>query len=88
MEFSSLFFLYVFLPLTAAVYFLMPGIRRKNIVLIAASLLFYAVGQPVYLLLLLGLGQPLRIRHRPRISLRNRIHMPTLIWVQFRMLII
>ena len=56
MEFSSLFFLYVFLPLTAAVYFLMPGIRRKNIVLIAASLLFYAVGQPVYLLLLLGLS--------------------------------
>ena len=56
MEFSSLFFIYVFLPLTAAVYFLIPGVQRKNIVLIAASLFFYAVGQPVYLLLLLGLS--------------------------------
>ena len=56
MEFSSLFFIYVFLPLTAAIYFLIPGIRRKNVVLIAASLLFYAMGQPVYLLLLLGLS--------------------------------
>ena len=56
MEFSSLFFIYVFLPLTAAIYFLIPGIRRKNVVLIAASLFFYAVGQPFYLLLLLGLS--------------------------------
>ena len=56
MEFSSLFFIYVFLPLTAAIYFLIPGIRRKNVVLIAASLLFYAMGQPVYLFLLLGLS--------------------------------
>lgn len=56
MEFSSLFFIYVFLPLTAAVYFLIPGVQRKNVVLIAASLFFYAVGQPVYLLLLLGLS--------------------------------
>ena len=56
MEFSSLFFIYVFLPLTAAIYFLIPGIRRKNVVLIAASLFFYAVGQPVYLVLLLGIS--------------------------------
>ena len=56
MEFSSLFFIYVFLPLTAAVYFLIPGVKRKNTVLIVASLFFYAVGQPMYLLLLLGLS--------------------------------
>ncbi len=53
MEFSNLYFLYIFLPLTLAVYFLIPGINRKNIVLIAASLLFYTMGQPFYLPVLL-----------------------------------
>ncbi len=54
MEFSSLYFIYLFLPLTLTVYFLIPGMRRKNIVLIAASLLFYTMGQPYYLPLLLA----------------------------------
>lgn len=49
MTFSDLFFLYLFLPLTLLVYYLTPGTHRKNIVLLAASLLFYAMGQPVYL---------------------------------------
>ena len=53
---SSLYFLYLFLPLTLLVYFLVPGLRLKNIVLLAASLLFYAMGQPVYVLLLVGLS--------------------------------
>lgn len=53
MEFSNLFFLYIFLPLTIAAYFLMPQMRGKNYVLIAASLIFYAMGQPCYLPLLL-----------------------------------
>ncbi|MBQ6431087.1 MAG: MBOAT family protein [Oscillospiraceae bacterium] len=53
MEFSNLYFLYIFLPLTLAVYFLIPGIKRKNIVLIVASLLFYTMGQPFYLPVLL-----------------------------------
>ena len=53
MEFSNLFFLYIFLPLTLAVYFLVPGLRWKNRVLIAASLIFYSFGKPAYLLLLL-----------------------------------
>lgn len=56
MEFSSLYFLYLFLPLTLLAYFLVPGLRLKNIVLLAASLLFYAMGQPVYVLLLVGLS--------------------------------
>ena len=38
MEFSSLYFLYLFLPLTLLAYFLVPGLRLKNIVLLAASL--------------------------------------------------
>ncbi len=53
MEFSNLYFLYIFLPLTLAVYFIIPGIKRKNIVLIVASLLFYTMGQPFYLPVLL-----------------------------------
>ena len=53
MEFSNLYFLYIFLPLTLAVYFFIPGMKRKNITLIVASLLFYTMGQPYYLPLLL-----------------------------------
>ena len=53
MEFSNLFFLYIFLPLTLAIYFLVPQMRGKNYVLITASLIFYAMGQPYYLPLLL-----------------------------------
>lgn len=54
MEFSNLYLIYFFLPITAAVYFLMKDIRKKNMVLIIASLIFYAMGQPLYLPLLLG----------------------------------
>lgn len=53
LEFSNLYYIYIFLPLTLAVYFLIPGIKRKNIVLIVASMLFYAMGQPYFLPLLL-----------------------------------
>lgn len=55
MEFSDLWFVYLFLPLTAAVYFLMPNLKAKNITLLVASLVFYALAQPVYLLLFLAL---------------------------------
>ncbi len=52
MIFSSLFFLFTFLPLTLIVYYLVPQ-RAKNPVLLAVSLLFYAWGEPVYVLLML-----------------------------------
>lgn len=55
MVFSSLFFLYLFLPLNLICYFLAPSIRAKNIVMLVFSLLFYAWGEPVYLFLLLGM---------------------------------
>ena len=51
MLFSSLEFLYLFLPLTIALYFAMPR-RFCNLVLLAMSLLFYGVGEPAYLLLM------------------------------------
>lgn len=54
MEFSNLFFIYLFLPISLVVYFLMPSMRAKNIALITISLLFYGMGQPCYLPLLIG----------------------------------
>lgn len=52
MLFSSISFLYVFLPAVLLCYALARG-RWKNHVLLLFSLLFYAVGEPVYVLLLL-----------------------------------
>jgi alginate O-acetyltransferase complex protein AlgI len=51
MLFSSITFLYVFLPVLA-VYYLVPQNWRNHVLLIA-SLLFYFVGEPVYVLLLI-----------------------------------
>ena len=56
MLFSSLPFLYLFLPLCVLLYFLMPSIRAKNAVLLVFSLVFYAWGEPVYVLLMLGVS--------------------------------
>ena len=53
MVFSSLTFLFAFFPITAALYYLSPNRTWRNGVLLAASLLFYAWGEPVYILLLL-----------------------------------
>ena len=69
MEFSNLYFLYILLPLTLLVYFLMPDVRRKNLVLLVVSLLFYAMGQPIYLALLVGLSYvnyKLALKIRPK----------------------
>ncbi len=52
MVFSGLTFLYYFLPITLLAYFLTPE-RYRNITLTAASLIFYAWGEPVYVLLML-----------------------------------
>ena len=54
MLFPSITFLFYFLPLFFLLYFLAPGITAKNVVLVAASLLFYAWGEPVFVLLLAG----------------------------------
>ncbi len=53
MLFSSIPFLYYFLPATLLVYFAVPR-PLKNTVLLLASLIFYGWGEPVYLLLMLG----------------------------------
>lgn len=53
MVFSSLLFLFVFLSITMGIYLVVPPSRR-NWVLLGASLIFYAWGGPMYLLLLMG----------------------------------
>ena len=53
MVFSSNIFLFFFLPVTLALYFLAPR-RARNAVLLLVSLFFYGWGEPVYLLLMLA----------------------------------
>jgi D-alanyl-lipoteichoic acid acyltransferase DltB (MBOAT superfamily) len=52
--FSSPSFLFVFLPLAAALYFAVRGMSAKNLVLLLLSLVFYAWGEPVLILVMLG----------------------------------
>lgn len=74
MIFSSIEFLFLFLPLFLIIYWLAPD-KGKNAVLLAGSLIFYAVGEPKYLILLaasvltnyglgLGIGRNGRLRNR------------------------
>lgn len=52
MVFSSIIFLFRFLPIFLAAYFLAPK-RMRNLVLFFGSLIFYAWGEPIYILLML-----------------------------------
>ncbi len=53
MLFSSTVFLFIFLPAVLLGYYLLRGQRARNLLLLAASLLFYAWGEPVYVFLML-----------------------------------
>ena len=53
MSFTVLLFPLLFLPLSLGLYFLIPG-RGKNVVLLVCSLIFFAWGSPVCLLILAG----------------------------------
>ena len=52
MLFSSIVFLFTFLPVVMILYYLLP-VRFRNVILLLASLVFYAWGEPVYLFLML-----------------------------------
>ena len=52
MLFSSIVFLFTFLPVVLILYYLLP-VRFRNVILLLASLVFYAWGEPVYLFLML-----------------------------------
>ena len=51
MIFSSVFFIFVFLPVVLLAYFLVPK-KFKNVVILIASLIFYAWGEPIYIVLM------------------------------------
>ncbi len=52
MIFSSIYFIFIFLPLVFFLYFLVPQ-KLKNTVLFIFSIFFYAWGEPVYIILML-----------------------------------
>ena len=52
MVFSSITFLYFFLPVVLLIYFISPK-KLKNIILLVSGLFFYAWGEPVYVLIML-----------------------------------
>ena len=52
MLFSSITFIYYFLPILLIVYFIMPN-KYKNTVLLIFSLLFYFLGEPKYIIVLI-----------------------------------
>ena len=52
MVFSSLLFMFRFLPVVLLLYFIIPK-RWRNLFLFLASLVFYAWGEPVYVLIML-----------------------------------
>jgi alginate O-acetyltransferase complex protein AlgI len=72
MVFSSLTFLFAFLPIVLIGYYLLPK-KTKIGFLLLASLVFYAWGEPLYVLLmigsilvnwLIGLGMDKSARHK------------------------
>ena len=80
MVFSSLIFLFAFLPAVLVLYFGLP-MRFRNMVLFLVSLFFYAWGEPIYLILMLvsitsayGFGF-LIARHRETDKRRARMAM-------------
>ena len=52
MIFSSILFIYYFLPILLIIYFLAPN-KYKNLILLIFSLLFYFLGEPKYIVILL-----------------------------------
>lgn len=53
MVFSSLIFIFMFLPSTLLIYYISPRFLR-NFILLIGSLIFYAWGEPIYVILMLS----------------------------------
>ena len=54
MVFSSITFLGFFLPVLLLLYFILPNRNYRNVVLLFSSLLFYAWGEPKFVLLMIA----------------------------------
>ncbi len=53
MVFSSLTFLFAFLPITLILYYLMPTNKTRNIIILLSGIVFYAWGEPLYVFAML-----------------------------------
>ena len=53
MVFSSLIFLFAYLTVTLALYYVIPNIKYRNVVLFVVSMLFYGWGEPLYIIVML-----------------------------------
>ena len=52
MVFSSLTFMFVFLPIVLILYYIVPK-KFKNLFVLISGLIFYAWGEPVYVLIMI-----------------------------------
>ena len=53
MVFSSLTFLYIFLPVTMVIYYIVPK-QLRNLFILISGLFFYAWGEPIYVFVLIA----------------------------------
>ena len=53
MVFSSLTFLYIFLPVTLVIYYIVPK-QLRNLFILISGLFFYAWGEPIYVFVLIA----------------------------------
>ncbi len=53
MVFSSLTFLFAFLPITLILYYLMPNNKARNVIILISGIVFYAWGEPLYVFAML-----------------------------------
>lgn len=54
MVFSSIVFIFIFLPAFLLCYFISKKRKTKNLILLLFSLLFYAYGEPIYIFIMMG----------------------------------
>ena len=52
MVFSSIIFIFTFLPIILGIYYICPK-KFRNFILLIGSLVFYAWGEPVYIFLMI-----------------------------------
>ena len=52
MVFSSIIFMFTFLPIILVTYYLFPR-KLRNFILLLGSLVFYAWGEPIYIILMI-----------------------------------
>ena len=91
MVFSNLLFVFLFLPLNLICYFLAPNIKTKNAVMLVFSLIFYAWGEPLYILLLLFMTAvdwylTLKIAENEGIYKRRRALMALIVFINLGLL--